>query len=280
MCSGYTYLAIRTFNSCRGAILAQLAFILPVILLSLFIFIWVASFIHGRVVLRDTLQVALKQGATLGKDSVSFRDPSSSSADLPSKIRAFRANTDDSVLNLLSYRPDAPTSSVINTYNSILSSPDQSRNSIPSDPLVPITGGIRAVPPEYLLTLILMYEGVRNSLGKGVVKYPCTWAELKTKPGCLTCSPIVRASSQEEGASQINAHCLSRNKMRIMCSLHNSFPVIDSISNLIQSITGGGKVSLTPIIDEVIDGYSSNSGLLSDDAQQQIERTTFNCEAN
>ena len=121
--------------------------------------------------------------------------------------------------------------------------------------------------------MILAYEGIRDSLGKAVIRYPCTWSELKAKPGCLTCLPIVRHSSLAEGshATNIRAQCLSRNNISLQCSYHASFSILNSIGQLIRLIIKGGGETLTPIIDESVEGYSSRSGLLSNDLTEQTE---------
>lgn len=260
------------FHPARGAVFIQLASAIPLILIALFIFVWVGTFIHARIVIRDSLQIGIKQGAVLGKDSVSFRNPNSES-DLASKVRSFRADGGDGsqFLKLIGFRPDNPTFPIESTYGTILSNASM-RNFKPG-PLVKITGGIKSLPPEYLFSMALIYEGVRSSLGTGNLKYPCTISELNTTSGCLICLPIYRRMiGGGMGSGTIEARCLSRNTLNIQCSYHASFPVINTINTLLRRMLGGGGNAIAPVVDEVIEGYTTNANMLVGNSTELEER--------
>lgn len=261
------------FHSSSGVVFLQLAFAIPLILISLFIFIWIATFIHARVVVRDSLQIAVKQGVILGKDTVSYRS-GDLVGNLASQIKSFRSvGGDNEFLKFIGFRPDNPSYQTETTYNSILSSASM-RNNKPG-PFVRITNGIRSVPPEYLYSMALIYEGMRASLGTGNLKYPCAVNELHDSAGCLVCVPIFRRMPGGGLATtSMTAQCLPRNQISIQCSYHASFPVLNTINSLIRGLLGGGGSALMPIIDETIEGYTSNANMLIGNEGELQERST------
>lgn len=252
-------------HTSRGAVFFQLAVSLPLIIIGLFIFIWVATFIHARVVLRDSLQIAIKQGAVLGKDTVSFRN-SEIANDIASKIKLFRSGGNE-LLPLIGFRPDIPTFPVVTTYDEYLLM-------APEGPYLKISGGIRAAPPEYLYSMVLVYEGIRSSLGTGNLKYPCSKDVFTTNPGCLTCVPIVR-SQTSLGVSSFQARCLSRESLSIECKYHASFPILNTINKLFRILLNGGSTTIAPLVVERVEGYATNSNMLVGNPNEKLER--LNC---
>lgn len=223
----------------RGVIFIKLAIALPLILISVFFFIFLSRYMLAKNSLKASIEKGIALGRTYGNPAFANRDDSISS--LASEIDKF-VKRESSLPNVFFLNP--PSNDPLSTYSSLMSANKTQRGEFPHPNDVihyPISGGLQGVHGTYLLAMAATYINLRASYGSAELKYPCSFSDLERIPGCLACYPFIYSLRKNGGRmivpSPQHGLCLPDYDVFIECIWNPAPKSIYLLNNLIPGVT-------------------------------------------
>lgn len=161
----------------KGIVFTGVAVSMPLILISLFIFLYLGQYLLSKSSLRHAVLIGTRFGATRGKETLAWRDGSTG---ILEKIKDYKSG---GAMPLSLYSSGYGSVAETN-YSQIMTAYGN----------YPTGTTLKDLQPEAILSLISAYESIKTRMSSDV-KYPCSVSnsggatELFDTPGCLVCYP-------------------------------------------------------------------------------------------
>lgn len=210
-----------------GVSFVEIALTLPLFIIGIFAFIWLAQYWNAKSSLSYAVGNALKLAQTRGNPLI--ENSSMPGYGLIPQVDDFLAGNQNALDEFLA-SPDLRASGYIDYYNEV---------TIGEFCVVDLVRGkcdLSTIPTEYIYALIYVNESMRQNIGSGL-RYPCDPTEddlSKGGPGCLSCkfeSP--KAYLGVSAASGATASIID-----LTCTYQPNLAVLSSVVGMLKVLTG------------------------------------------